>query len=219
MLIPDHSTLLFIGDSITDAGRDETGEPTPWEPQLGLGSGYVNLVNAALQESAPSAGIRVINRGISGNTVLDLAARWENDVINFNPDWLSVMIGINDVWRQFDTPLRNEVHVIPGVYEKTFDQLLTRTRPLLKGLVLMTPYMVEPNKSDPMRARMDEYGVIVRGLARKHDAILVDTQAGFDRVTEHIHPMTIAWDRIHPGTTGHMVLARSFLRAVGFNAE
>jgi phospholipase/lecithinase/hemolysin len=83
----------------------------------------------------------------------------------------------------------------------------------------MTPYMVEPNKSDPMRARMDEYGAIVRKLAQKHDAILIDTQAQFDRVTEHIHPMAIAWDRVHPGTTGHMVLAQGFLRAVVVDAE
>lgn len=215
MLIPDNSTLLFIGDSITDAGRDEIGEPTPWNPALGLGGGYVNLVNAMLQEVNPASNIRIINRGVSGNTVRDLAARWDADVINFKPDWLSVMIGINDVWRQFDTPLRSEVHVFADEYEKTLDELLSLTRKRVAGLVLMTPYMVEPNKSDPMRARMDEYGTIVRKLAQKHDAILIDTQAEFDRVAAHIHPMAIAWDRIHPGTTGHMVLARSFLRAVG----
>ena len=80
----------------------------------------------------------------------------------------------------------------------------------------MTPYVIEPSRSDPMRARMDEYGAIVKQVASEHDAILVDTQAAFDAVLKHRHPMAIAWDRVHPATAGHMVLARAFLNGIGF---
>jgi lysophospholipase L1-like esterase len=69
-----------------------------------------------------------------------------------------------------------------------------------------------------MRITMDAYGAVVRELAAKHDALFVDTQAAFDAVTAHTHPMTLAWDRIHPNTTGHLVLARAFLSAVGESA-
>jgi lysophospholipase L1-like esterase len=94
--------------------------------------------------------------------------------------------------------------------------LVSATRPQLKGLVLMTPYLIEPNRLEPMRALMDRYGAVVRQLAAAHDAVFVDTQAAFDGVLEHLHPMTLAWDRVHPTLTGHMVLARAFLNAVGF---
>jgi len=216
MIIPAQSKLLFIGDSITDADRADSGETTPWDVHSGLGKGYVNLVNAMLTVSAPELKLRVINRGVSGNTVLDLAARWQTDVLDLKPDWLSVMIGINDVWRQFDVPRRNEAHVAPAVFERTYRDLLEQVRPQLQGLVLMTPYVFEANRSDAMRARMDEYGSLVRQLAEDFDALFVDTQAAVDRVLQHMHPTALAWDRIHPGTEGHMIFARAFLEAVEF---
>ena len=126
------------------------------------------------------------------------------------------MIGINDVWRQFDSPLQTEIHVPLGEYGERLVQLVAATRPRLQGLVLMTPYFIEPNRDDPMRAQMDRYGAVVREIASAHDAVFVDTQAAFDHVLAQLHPMTLAWDRVHPTLAGHMVLARAFLNAVGF---
>jgi lysophospholipase L1-like esterase len=149
--------------------------------------------------------------------VLDLAGRWEKDVLDLKPDWLSVMIGINDVWRQFDMPLQPETHVPLDVYTQTLDSLLVQTRPQLKGLVLISPYFIEPNRAEPMRVMMDSYGEAMRGLAHKHAAIFVDAQAAFDEVLPSIHPTTLAWDRIHPSQAGHAILARAFLKAVEFS--
>jgi lysophospholipase L1-like esterase len=157
----------------------------------------------------------VRNVGAGGNTARDLALRWDDDVIAHRPQWLSVMIGINDVWRQFDAPLAPERAVSLETYQTTLDELLSRTRPLLDGLVLMTPFVVENNPADPFRARMSEYGEAVRALAATHDALFVDTQAAFDTVLAHSHGTAIAWDRIHPGPVGHMVLARAFLQTIG----
>ncbi len=217
MLLPPSSRLLFIGDSITDAGRDPLGEPQPWGG-AGLGRGYVSLVESWLLATRPQDRIRVFNRGTSGNTVRHLAARWQPDVLALRPDAVSVMIGVNDVWRQFDTPLRQEEHVLPEEYERTLEDLAARTLATLstpKRLILATPFFIESNRADPMRARMDDYGAIVRRLADKHGATFVDTQAAFDAVLAHVHPMTIAWDRIHPQPVGHMILARAFLTALG----
>jgi lysophospholipase L1-like esterase len=80
----------------------------------------------------------------------------------------------------------------------------------------MTPYFIEPNKADAMRARMDEYSDAVRGLAKKYETVLVDTQAVFDGVLRDLHPMSLAWDRVHPNMGGHMVIARAFLNAIGY---
>ncbi len=215
MTIQPHSKILFIGDSITDAGRGPSGEPSPGPGAPGLGHGYVNMVHALLTALRPGDRIRVINRGVGGNTVRDLAERWRRDVLDWKPDWLSVMIGINDVWRQFDCPLVAECHIDPDEYRRTLDRLLVEARSVVDGLVLVTPYVIEPRREDPMRARMDEYGQVVRGLADTHGAVLVDAQSAMDALCEAYHPTGIAWDRIHPQPPGHMALAIAWLQAVG----
>ncbi len=212
MKIKPKSRLVMIGDSITDADRTRPLGEGLFEP---YGKGYVNLVNGRLTAEYPAHQIRVTNVGCSGNTVLDLKARWQTDVLDLKPDWLSIMIGINDVWRQFDSPLIPECHVNLDIYEATLDELVRKTLPQLKGLVLLTPFMIEPNAREPMRARMDQYGAVVKKLARRHGAILVDTQAAFNAAMKYLHPMTLAWDRIHPGTPGHTILANAFLQGIG----
>ena len=213
MLLEKGAKLLMTGDSITDCGR---ARPVG-EGRDGFGSGYVNMVNSLLTTVYPDYDIRVVNMGIGGNRVRDLKARWQSDVVDLQPDWLSVMIGINDVWRQFDNPLRPELHVLIDEYEATLDELVSQTRTSLKGLVLMTPYFIELNRDDPMRKAMDDYGAAVGRVAREHDAVFVDTQAAFDRLLQHVHPMAVAADRVHPNSIGHMVLARAFLDAIEFD--
>ncbi|WP_067926244.1 SGNH/GDSL hydrolase family protein [Alicyclobacillus shizuokensis] len=206
--------LVMIGDSITDCGRQR---PVGEGSSAALGSGYVALVDGWLRAAYPELGVRVVNMGIGGDTVRHLAARWQTDVLDLHPDWLSVMIGINDVWRQFDHPLQPELHVLPEEYEQTLRTLLGQVRYRLSGLVLMTPFYLEPNKEDAMRRRMDEYGRIVKRVADDLNAVFVDTQAAFDKLWAHTYPSSIALDRVHPDLAGHTVLARAFLDAVGFD--
>ena len=213
MLIESGSKIVFIGDSITDAGR---ARPVGEGLFNALGNGFVAQVDALIGATDPASRIRVINRGLGGNTVLDLKARWQEDVLDLHPNWLVVMIGINDVWRQFDSPLQN-CGVDLDTYRETLDALITQAKPGLSGLVLMTPFVIERSKDDTMRATMDQYGAVVRELAEKYSAIFVDTQAAIDAALAHNHPTYYAWDRIHPTQTGTMLLAKAFLRAVEFN--
>ena len=206
--------LIMIGDSITDCGRVRPVSEGLFDP---LGKGYVTMVDALIGSTYPERGIRVVNMGNSGDQTRQLKTRWQTDVIDLKPDWLSVMIGTNDVWRQFDVPRLVEQHVLPDEYEANYRAILDQIRPSLKGLVLMTPFFVETNKQDAMRARMDEYGQIVKKLAEKYDAIFVDVQAAFDSVLKHVYSGSLAWDRVHPSQTGHMIIAKAFLNGVGFD--
>lgn len=214
MQIQNGSKLVMIGDSITDCNRAKPIGEGLFEA---YGIGYVNLVNGMLTGFYPEKRIRVVNMGTSGNTVRDLKARWQTDVLDLKPDWLSIMIGINDVWRQFDSRLINEWQVPLEEYEKTLDELVRTTKPLLQGLVMMTPYYIEHNKADAMRKTMDQYGAVVKQLAARYDAIFVDTQSAFDEALKILHPNGLAWDRVHPGVAGHMIIARAFLKAVDFS--
>lgn len=207
MKLLDGQTILFIGDSITDCGR---GRPVGMGNELG--SGYVSLVNGFLVATDPAAHITVLNTGIGGNRVTDLNQRWQNDVLDIAPDWLSIMIGINDVWRHFDSPNIEQVDI--SLFENTYRNLLDQTHKGLKGLVLMTPYIIEKDLSDPMRAQMDLYCDVVRKLAGEFDALFVDTQATFDRYLIHRSSQTLSSDRIHPNLPGHMMIAKAFLAEI-----
>jgi len=213
MKIEKNSKLVMIGDSITDAGR---ARPVGEGVFDAIGKSYVGNIDALLCAGYPAYFIRVVNQGSSGHTVRDLKARWQTDVLDLKPDWLSIMIGTNDVWRQFDIPRQKETHVYIEEYEQIYEELIQKTRPVLKGLILMTPFYIEPNKNDAMRAQMDCYGAVVRRLANKHGAIFVDTQAAFDEVLKTYYPATIAWDRVHPTQTGHMIIARAFLKSIDY---
>ncbi|MBA2480040.1 MAG: SGNH/GDSL hydrolase family protein [Planctomycetes bacterium] len=213
MRIAPKSKLVMIGDSITDVER---ARPIGEGLFGALGKGYVAYVDGLLASAYPAHRIRVVNVGTSGNTVRDLKARWQTDVLDLKPDWLSIMIGINDVWRQFDSPLRTEIHVGLDEYQRTLEELVAATKPSLKGLVLMTPFYIETNRQDAMRAQMDRYGAAVGAVAKKHGAILVDMQAAYDRVLAHGHSAGLAWDRVHPTHVGHMLMARAFLDGIGY---
>ncbi|QHW30775.1 SGNH/GDSL hydrolase family protein [Paenibacillus rhizovicinus] len=213
MRIGKNEKLVMIGDSITDCER---ARPVGEGLFNAIGRGYVGVVDALLTSTYPELGIRVVNIGTSGNTVRDLEARWQTDVLDLKPDWLSIMIGTNDVWRQFDSPTMRESHVLLEEYEEKLEALVASTLPRLKGLVLMTPFFIEPNPNDRMRAQMDLYGAAVKRIAAKYDTLFIDTQEAFNRVLEHLYSGTLAWDRVHPNQAGHAVLARAFLQSVGY---
>lgn len=213
MLFDQNDKILFIGDSISDYERTRpVGEGlfNAW------GRSYVADVGSLLGCMYPEMHLRIVNMGISGNQCRDLEARWQTDVFDQNPDWVSVLIGINDVWRQFDSPEIKEQHISPEDFRTCYERLIKSTLPRVKGMILMTPYFMEPNRDDPMRRRMDEYGAITKELAEKYHLTLVDLQAGWDKLFQHMHPMNIAWDRVHPNQIGCMYIAKQFLSAIGF---
>ncbi|OLS40027.1 SGNH/GDSL hydrolase family protein [Bacillus sp. MRMR6] len=213
MKLEKEQKLLFIGDSITDCER---AKPEGEGLFGALGKGYVSYVDGLLQAVYPGLGIRVVNKGIGGHTVRDLKHRWQEDVIAQNPDWLVVMIGINDVWRQYDTPFIKEWHVYLDEYEETLRELVVETKPFVKEMVLMTPFYLESNEQDPMRRTMDQYGQVVKKIAEENNCLFVDTQAAFNIVLKDLYSATLAWDRVHPTTAGHMTLTRAFLKEIGF---
>lgn len=210
MKLETGQTLLFIGDSITDCGR---ARPIAFDKDLG--DGYVNLVNSLLSVWYPEKSIRIINTGIGGNRVTDLEARWQTDCLNLKPDWLSIMIGINDVWRHFDRSTDPKQVDIQN-YESTYRKLLEQTRPNLTGLVLMSPFYIEANRDDPMRAMMDSYSEVVQNLAQEFDAVFVDVQGAFDQYLVHRPTQSLCGDRVHPNQAGHLIIAKAFLTAMGF---
>ncbi|TQR44707.1 SGNH/GDSL hydrolase family protein [Paenibacillus popilliae] len=210
MMLQHGDKIVIIGDSITDCERAR-----PYGEGLfgANGKGYVSMFDALVQTEHPEMGIRIVNMGISGNTVVDLERRWETDVEQLEPDGLVICIGINDVWRQYDMPFVSEQHVGSDQYYDTLNRLVERSKPNVRWIALMSPYYIEPNQEDAMRRTMNEYGRIVKEIANEHGTLFVDTQQVMDKLLEHFYPATLAWDRVHPSAVGHMALAKALYQA------
>ena len=110
MIFEHGDRVVFAGDSVTDMGSDQ---PIGEGLFNSLGHGYVRMIENLLTTSYPDMTVRITNAGIGGNTSRDLLARFDRDVVSLTPDWVSICIGINDVWRQFDLPATYEGHVYP----------------------------------------------------------------------------------------------------------
>lgn len=197
--------ILFQGDSITDGNRGRTADPNHI-----LGHGYAFLIAAKYGAMLPERNLTFVNRGVSGNTVADLAARWTTDTLELRPDILSVLIGIND----------NSRNVPLDEFEKGYDQLLAEAiaaNPRLR-LVLCEPFTLASGKR---RENHDEwrYGVqkrqeaVVR-LAAKYHAAIVHFQRMFDDALRRAPAEYWVWDGIHPTYSGHQLMADEWERTV-----
>ncbi|WP_328425167.1 MULTISPECIES: SGNH/GDSL hydrolase family protein [unclassified Micromonospora] len=206
MILRTGQRVVFIGDSITDCGRQGAAAP--------YGEGYVSLVRALVSARHPELELEWVNRGVSGDTVRHLAARWADDAIAERPDWLSVMIGINDIWRRYGD--RPDEAVPIDEYERTLRDLLRRAVDATGcRLILGDPFLIEADRSEPQRADTDRYAAVVAALAAEFNAVHVPTQAAFDRVLAVSPAKRWADDRVHPHLPGHAVLADAFLTALG----
>lgn len=207
------SILIMAGDSVTDCDRTYDAVPAGWNS---FGNGYVSLVNAALTGLTPESRIAVYNKGVSGNTVVDLKERWQRDVLDLHPDYVSVMIGINDVWRHFDSVMQPVLKVDEETYRRTYEEIVESTLPLVKGMWIMGPFMMVENKDYPMRVMVEKYAAIAREIAESHSIPYIDTQERMDAFMKKLPAYMISGDHVHPNLQGHMILAKAFLDAVDF---
>lgn len=214
MIFDDGDRIVFAGDSVTDMG---SGQPVGEGLNDALGHGYVRMIDNLIASCYPDYKIRVTNSGVSGNTSRELLERFERDVISLNPDWVSICIGINDVWRQFDLPAMFDRHVLPNEYERNVEKMILSVKDKVKGILILSPYYMEPNQEDKMRARMDEYVAVCARLAKKYGCFFVNFQKMYVDYLQYRHSSYISWDRVHPNEIGAMLMAKTVLDACGFD--
>lgn len=200
--------IVFIGDSITDCGRLEDPE--------GLGSGYVRRVREITLARDPATAPLVFNRGTSGHRVPDLAARWDRDVIALAPDVVSIKIGINDVWRQFDG--RGEATLIEE-FKSVYDALLSRT---LAALPACKVVLCEPTVFWPPAEQHELGQTLIKPYVEAVNALgdafavhaVVPLHGAFERARAARPEVDWATDGVHPSSAGHMLIAEQWLEAI-----
>lgn len=204
-LIEDKAIVLFQGDSITDAGwvRDDPNS---------LGGGYAMMAASWFEAMYPAKGVKFLNRGVSGNRASDLEARWQKDCLDLKPNWVSIMIGINDTWRRYDSndPTSTEA------FEKSYRNILVQARNKLDArLVLIEPFVLPvPEDRKQWRIDLDPRIHVVRSLAIEFKAILLPLDGIFAAASAQRPPAFWAADGVHPSPAGHALIAQSWLKAV-----
>ena len=137
MIFQDMDRIVFAGDSVTDMGSQNPVGEGLFDS---IGHSYVRVIENLLAALYPEVHLRVTNSGISGDNSQMLLARWERDVRALDPQWVSICIGINDVWRQFDSPAIKEQTISPEEYRENVRKMILTEKPHVKGIFLMTPY-------------------------------------------------------------------------------
>ncbi|QTM98019.1 hydrolase [Sediminibacillus dalangtanensis] len=204
MPLLEKSKIVFIGDSITDTGRKEDRQ--------GIGYGYVRLLHDYLMTEFPNSSPEIINRGTNGNRITDLAARWNPDVIDLHPDFVSISIGINDVWRQLDHPEMKQVY--PDIFHEIYRQLLDLLKSSGAIPILMEPTIIEEDPGSPGNQKLKPYVDIVRQLAVQYDGFLVPTHQKFIAFLTGNHKEKLTTDGVHMTSLGNMLMAKTWLQSV-----
>jgi acyl-CoA thioesterase I len=194
--------ILFQGDSITDSKRKI--------PEISdMGCGYAHLISSFLEADYPELGLTFLNRGISGNRVVDLEKRWDTDCIALSPDVLSILIGVNDTWRRYD---RNDPTSVED-FRDTYGRILERVRAELNvTLILCEPFLLpfSPEKRtwrEDINPKID----VVRDLAAKYNALCVPFDGVFAAAGAKASPEYWTRDGIHPTSAGYALMARAWL--------
>jgi lysophospholipase L1-like esterase len=206
-------TFLFQGDSITDGNRGRNTDPNHV-----MGHGYAFSIASRLGAAFPQKQNHFYNRGISGNTITDLANRWQNDTLNLKPDVLSILVGINDG----ASVVNNKNVVTVSQYEAVYRSLITQTKAALPEclLVLCEPFILRVGKIkenwDLYSEDLKQRQLVVGNLAKEFNTVFVPLQTVFDK--EHNKARAAddywIWDGIHPTYSGHELITKEWLKQV-----
>ncbi|MBR7083000.1 MAG: hypothetical protein IKI51_03180 [Clostridia bacterium] len=200
-------SVMFTGDSITDVGRAR-----PVGDKAGmLGDSYVGNIFVQMWAKDPRANVKIMNTATSGDTSRQLRARFESEVLAYPADYLFIMIGINDCWREFEDP-------VLGVQAPSVDEYRDNMEYMIKGAldieetpVLVSPYFLELYKEDPMRAKCDVLNGVLRELAKKYSLHYIDVQSVFDDYISKVSSYVVSGDRVHPKAIGKQIIAQTIM--------
>lgn len=207
-MLNKNSLILFQGDSITDTGRTGSADPS-----VSLGEGYPAKIAETLANDYADLGVSVINRGISGNRTWDLLERWDKDCIAIKPDYFSLLIGVNDTWRRYDSGMITTAEEYEANMRTLLDRVVKETN---AKIILLNIFLLDvtPDKAQ-MRPDLVEKQEVISRLVRDYDVTYIDIQKKFDEMVAAGTPMTdLSEDGVHPTDFGHSVIAAEWIKSV-----
>lgn len=209
-MLKPKQTLVFVGDSITDAHRDY-GNPDD------LGLGYVNMLDYFLRLKFSQLNLQVYNRGINGHRLIDMKNRWQENCLQLQPDLVSIMIGINDIWthhHQYRNIGMNYWHDFYNDYDSLIQQTKRQGAEVILFKVFVMPY---PQERLNWQADVFIMNQLIDQLGQEHQCPTVELQAPLLTLgREYGFALYTGNDGIHPTPLGHGVIAQNWLKTLGY---
>ncbi len=194
--------VLFQGDSVTDCGRSRSDDTD-------LGSGYAMMAAAGFAAHCPERQVQFLNRGVNGNRVHDLRARWEEDCLALQPDWLSLLIGINDTWRRYD---RNDPTPV-GAFVADYRAILEAATAQGIRLIMCEPFLLPVTPAQmAWREDLDPKIGAIRQLAQEYRVRFIPLDGLFAQAATQRRPDFWTPDGVHPSAAGHALIAQAWLK-------
>lgn len=203
--------ILFYGDSITDASREKDREKELLTNNR-FGHGYVMQAAGRLLLRDP-AKYEIVNRGVSGNRIVDLYARGKRDLWNEQPDVISILIGINDIWHEINWQNGVELDRFERIYRMLLDE--TRARVPQAKIILMEPFVLHGSATDEHFEEfcaVYDYAAAVKKLAADYGAYFVPLQGVLSEKAAKYGAETMLRDGVHPAVGGAAVIADEWLK-------
>lgn len=192
--------LLFQGDSITDAGRN-------YSDYHDLGNGYPKYAARYISEKYNDIEFEFIDLGISGNQTKDLVERLQVDFIDIQPDIVSILIGINDVWHHAE----NKDGISPEVFEERYRTVLEAIKNKTRAKIMMIePFLIPVKDKLYFREDLAPKIEIIRGLAREYADVYLPTDGLLQSVFIGDDPLSYAADGVHPTEKGADYIGRLY---------
>ncbi|UGU16303.1 SGNH/GDSL hydrolase family protein [Sinomicrobium kalidii] len=208
--LPEKLTVLFQGDSITDAGRDR-GHYYPNDSR-GMGLGYVFNIVSHVMANNPKTEWTIYNRGISGNKVYQLADRWQDDCLQLQPDVLSILIGVNDFWHKLNGNYNGTVEIYDRDLRKLLDDTLQKY-PDVK-LILGQPFAVKGGSAITGKwfPEFSAYRETAEKIAKDYNAVWIPYQEVFDEALKAAPASYWCPDGVHPSMPGAYLMAEAWIK-------
>ena len=201
-------TYLFQGDSITDASRVRD-----WD--MSLGSGYATTI-ASIIGTKYSGKLNFINRGISGNRIVDLYARIKSDIINLKPDYLSILIGINDVWHELSYQNGVKAEKFEKVYSMLIEEIFEEL-PNIK-IYILEPFIGHGTASDEhwdyFYSETRKRAEAAKRVADKYSLPFITLQDKFEKAEAEVSCTYWTSEGVHPSAMGHGIIANALMEVL-----
>ena len=197
--------VMFTGDSITDCQRAR-----PVGDGVGtLGNSYVGNLFCMTWAETPDCKIRLMNSATSGDTSRQLLARFDDEVLAYNPDYLFIMIGVNDAWRIAELPVNTEVHISSEETAANMEKMILKAREKGAEPIILSPFFMDLDKNEFMRYHVDEINALYKKLAEKYSVVYIDVQSAIDKWISKASSYILSSDRVHPKAIGVSLIART----------
>lgn len=208
--IKENDVILFQGDSITDGNRGRNSDPNHIH-----GHGYQYILASEILAKNLGKNVTVYNRGISGNRIADLYARWIEDCLNLEPTILSILIGVNELIFQYDHNCGASPERFKKIYRLLIEEVLEKN-PDTK-IIIMEPFFGKHREEAPgeyIKSNIGFYQKASKEIAEEFGLIFVPLQKVFDEASKNCDIFELLWDGVHPTTAGHQLIARQWKKCV-----